>query len=568
MGHATRGFETRIPLLQWLPGETFYSLCSRHHRFSGHPVSTYTTRALFGHSHAGNQHDFPSRLDSFVERVEGVHGDAAELARERTLLRFYAPFHQPSVVRDAVASMRSTSVAHLKYRLGLLTSRFRANHPLKACPACMASDVETSGWMAWHLEHQFPGVWICRRHQQPLLVSDVKATGVQRFSWQLPSVDCLTDPLSGLSSGVLDAHAGLSQFVGCVVTDSAASDGCLLPSVLQAAFREALAERGLMTPGGNVRLRELAPDYASYCASLRHVPELHALPDSPTTAAVELGRVFRQLRSGLHPLRLLVAGAWLFQSAEALLQVVARSPERLGDKSGVGAGEGNIAISLEDERMAFLRLLRDGASVTTASAVVGIATNTGLAWAAAAGCAAAPRPKVLKPDARARLVGLLRAGVGRAHAAAEVGVGVGTVDRLFQTVPQLHEAWTSARLARARAESRSAWTSALAVGSIKLARAMEPAAYAWLYRNDRDWLREHCDAMPRSDSAPRSSAVRWDERDASMADDLRRAALTLAKRGVSGPKLWQLYQAMPELKAKLSSLSRLPLTRKRPANPS
>ncbi|MDR7269496.1 hypothetical protein J2X20_002125 [Pelomonas saccharophila] len=44
-----------------------------------------------------------------MERVEGVHGDADQIARHRTLLRFYAPFHRPSVVDDAIASMRSST---------------------------------------------------------------------------------------------------------------------------------------------------------------------------------------------------------------------------------------------------------------------------------------------------------------------------------------------------------------------------------------------------------------------------------------------------------------------------
>lgn len=124
--------EVRVPLLEWQPGETFYSLCSRHHRFSGFSTSAETTLALFGHRRSGCQHDFPSRLDAFVERTDGVHGDAAQLARERTLLGFYAPFLAASVVDGAIASMRSQSVAHLKHRLGILTSRFRANHPLMA----------------------------------------------------------------------------------------------------------------------------------------------------------------------------------------------------------------------------------------------------------------------------------------------------------------------------------------------------------------------------------------------------------------------------------------------------
>lgn len=107
MSNRSLALEVRVPLLEWLPGETFYSLCSRHHRFSGFATSADTTQALFGHRRSGSQHDFPSRLDAFVERTEGVHGDAERIARERTLLSFYVPFLAAPVVGDAVLSMES-----------------------------------------------------------------------------------------------------------------------------------------------------------------------------------------------------------------------------------------------------------------------------------------------------------------------------------------------------------------------------------------------------------------------------------------------------------------------------
>lgn len=507
MADTTQGLETRVPLLQWLPGETFYSLCSRHHRFSGHPISAYTTKALFGHSQAGNQHDFPSRLDSFVERVEGVHGDAELIARQRTLLRFYAPFHQPSVVEDAVASMRSTSVAHLKYKLGILTSRFRAHHPLKACPACMATDIENYGWATWHLDHQFPGVWVCSQHLEPLLASNVKATGVERFSWQLPSTKHLRSPMDGQPSAAFDAHGVLSRFVHGLLTNPASPDGWLQPSNLQSAFRRTLCERGLMTPGGNVRLKEIASDYAASCQPLRFIPELQALPDSSEAAAGELGRIVRQLRAGLHPLRLLTAGAWLFPDVDVLKQAIASGAGDAKPIAVEGHTPGGVEPATDVLRLSFVQLLRDGASVTSASTTAVISTNTGLAWAAAAGLAATPRPKRLKPQTRAHLIALLRSGAERADAAAMVGVGVGTVDRLFQTEPELHAQWSDAKFARARSQARAAWLAASGVGGVKLARMMEPAAYAWLYRNDRVWLRAQCNAMPTYAPPSRTTAV-------------------------------------------------------------
>jgi Tn7-like transposition protein D/TniQ len=552
MADTIRGLETRVPLLRWLPGETFYSLCSRHHRFSGHPISAYTTRALFGHSQAGNQHDFPSRLDSFVERVEGVLGDAEVIARQRTLLRFYAPFHQPSIVEDAVASMRSASVAHLKYKLGILTSRFRAHHPLKACRACMALDSKNFGWATWHLDHQFPGVWVCSQHLEPLHASNVKATGVERFSWQLPSTKHLHSPMDGQPSAAFDAHGVLSRFVQGLLANPAPPDGWLQSSNLQSAFRRTLSERGLMTPGGNVRLKEIASDYAAFCQPLRLIPELQALPDSPEAAAGELGRIVRQLRAGLHPLRLLTAGAWLFPDVDVLKQAIASGAGDAMPIAVEGQTTGVAEPATDDLRLSFVQLLRDGASVTSASATAGISTNTGLAWAAAAGLAATPRPKWLKPQTRAHLIALLRSGPERADAAAMAGVGVGTVDRLFQTEPELHAQWSDAKFARARGQARAAWLTASGVGGVKLARMMEPAAYAWLYRNDRAWLRAQCDTMPTYAPSSRTTSVLWDERD----------AVRLAEEGLFSPRLWQLYQVVPDLKAKLSRLDRLPLTRR------
>ena len=148
------------PFLEWQPGETFFSLCSRHHRFWGHSTSARSAEILFGGRRMGTHHDLPSALDAFVLWTEGRLGAADHLARDHTLLRYYRPFVSATEVDAAVRVMRGPSVAHLKFRLGLLTSRFRADHPLKACASCMRADHVRSGWVYWHMQHQYPGVWI------------------------------------------------------------------------------------------------------------------------------------------------------------------------------------------------------------------------------------------------------------------------------------------------------------------------------------------------------------------------------------------------------------------------
>ena len=58
----------------WLPGETLYSLASRHHLVSGNILAANTCEQLFGHSRLGCSHDLPGQLDEFVKRTGGGLG--------------------------------------------------------------------------------------------------------------------------------------------------------------------------------------------------------------------------------------------------------------------------------------------------------------------------------------------------------------------------------------------------------------------------------------------------------------------------------------------------------------
>ena len=98
---------------------------------------------------------------------------------------------------------------------------------------------------------------------------------------------------------------------------------------------------------------------------------------------------------------------------------------------------------------------------------------------------------------------------------------------------------------------------------IKYLRAMEPATYAWLYRHDRNWLNGH--KPTRRDQQVRGGGLRvlWDARDQTLSVEVAQAVQNLQTGSkVRQIKLWQIYQAVPELKAKLAAVSRLPMTRR------
>lgn len=285
-------------LLEWLPVETLYSLISRQHRLSGRRLAAETCRIFFGSTRGGSQHDFPTCLDALAIRTGGLLGSAAEIATHSTLFRYYAPFKSQTTVESCVAAMRGTSLGSLKFKLGLLTSRFRAHLPLKYCRPCVEGDAEAEGSACWHLEHQYPGVWVCSQHQLPLEEAAVKANGVGRHLWLLPAdVAIQQRPVRGsrkLPWPAAPTAAGLAKMI-CEMIERSAPGLLSNEAQLRACYRLACSER----IGSDVDRRNvvgLAESFVSYVRSLPELAEFAALPRS-AAAAVTQGCSDRMRRS-------------------------------------------------------------------------------------------------------------------------------------------------------------------------------------------------------------------------------------------------------------------------------
>ena len=272
-----------------------------------------------------------------------------------------------------------------------------------------------------------------------------------------------------------------------------------------------------------------------------------------------------QITRGRHPLRLLVAIDWLFRDCEEFIAMHVGPPSQVDVEAQIATGSGAPTHAAEDPRKArLLDMLAAGESATAAARSIGIDVATAMAWAAAQGVVVGRRPKVLTQEVRQSLIRDLQAGLDKLDAAGRHGVSVETVTRVLRTEIGLRAAWTAARTSHVRKAARGSWL-ALAQQplGVKLMRASNPAAYAWLYRNDRQWLREHTPSGRTGAPEARSSSVRWDERDEALSLAVRRALVQLSEqRPAVRLRLWQIYQAVPELKPKLGSLDRLPLTRR------
>lgn len=544
------------PLPEWLPDETFFSWASRYHRISGARLPEQTSLALFGRARQGYQHDFPSPLSAFVEATQGGFGDARLIAQTRTVLPFYLVHRDQATAESAYSAIAEPNAGMLKYRLGILTSRFRANHPLKACPQCMSEDEHWHGTPYWHLRHQLPGVWVCPRHGLSLLTCITKSTGLERFSWVLPKKDRL---VSLHDHGVaINSRQALWRLANLSMSWA---------SMPEASFNDAalaMTYRAQLTRSHGFKSRAAAVD--AYCASvapLQSIEELRGLTTSPTQAAHVLNRWVFAPRGSTHPLRHLSLIQWLFDDWQSFLSSYRSATEQQDEDTTCEPSDVCSGYRLDPSKEEALARLRSLEAPTSIAKNLHLATQTVIAWGAAAGIRTSRRPKHLKGETHTQLVKALRGGISKADAATQFEISIQSVTRVLRSEVGLSGAWHQARFEAAQLAARSTWRALVTKHGglgIKHLRKHEPSVYAWLYRNDRVWLKDECQ---RAESVrTNNSRVLWDERDRQLSSMVHQAILTLSEQGHKRLRLVDLLSAIPELKAKLGTLDRLPLTAK------
>lgn len=491
------GFTLRLRPFQ---GETLFSWCSRYHRMSANGRDVATCMQLFGDRRIGTAHDLPARLDALVTRSRGAIGDAVSIIQQRTLLPFYLPFRSPRLAALAHEAMRGPSIGSLKYQLGLLTSGLGAAHPLKSCPRCIAVDQERNGWAYWHRDHQLPGTWICTRHQVHLRVSPCKLDQRARFAWVLPS-STAESISTGASLNAKDRGAmrWLAKLASMGAELVQLEHGTLDDPVrLGLALRRRLVDLSLASPCGRIRWRDIEPSLDLLSKRQLTVPEMQHLADKELLK----GQLLRTLsgRSVTHPLRwLLWCSVWFndLHALKASYDQSAPSEEVQPDPTPTPTTTITITITKNGPHAWQGTILSEACagkiSMSRAAQQAGVSYSTFTAWASAQGTEAPHRPQKLTHDIRETIVTRLQLGHEKSDLATELQLSIETITRVLRTTPGLQAQWHQSRFDLRLAKARNDWNG-LRQGedglATKAARRVAPATYAWLYRNDRQWLED------------------------------------------------------------------------------
>lgn len=379
--------------------------------------------------------------------------------------------------------------------LGITASRVGGHHPLKACPTCMETDLATHGHAFWHIEHQFPSVFVCAEHGTPLRVAWDPTTPVHRRGWILPT--------TGLQRSWLDlavphpeSWSQLQRLARFSASWAELLPASLTPDHLSLTYRIALAAHGIVTPAGSLRLPVLVKFIRDRYHGLESLPGMQILEsvnaEWPGMAAA-LTRVKPRLG---HPLKHLLLIAALFDTWPDFLDAYRGAIASESESPQPAPPRPSLRQLAEDH---FIQLVKnDGLSITAAAREVGVTTSTGIRWAKMRAIAYKARPKSLRPETLECARALLVEGLDKASISEQCRISAVSLNRLISSEPAIATEWRTARTAAARALNRDRFLRAIALNpgvNVSELRRLPRSGYMWLYRNDRDWLMDHLPAI-------------------------------------------------------------------------
>ena len=470
----------RLPTLH--RDETLYSWFGRTHLLTGRPRVQHLSTNLLGSRSAALAHDIPSRLAPLASVSEAL-ASSDSLAAKHTVFGYYYPWWPERLVSLARREACDGSESDVQMRLGLPATRL-GKHPLKACLSCIDEERAQLGYARWHVEHQFPSVWICDKHQEVLRWFLPERSFRHERRWFRPEPKLFgTKRQPQLSAQAISTLLRLRNLSKQAVNEAPSS---LLPDGLGLAYRRSLYEESLLTAGGRVRMRHLLQRLTETYCPLRSFPGFDAIDTLSEEWAGFVGSATRATTKPIHPMKHLMMINLLFGSWDAFIATY-RTKESKRTNSLTPE-----VMAPDSRRDIFVKLVRDeGLSISSAGRQVCVTATTAVRWAKLEGLTYTPRTKRLSAGVLKNCRTQLRRGLPKQQVATDNGVSIVSITRLLSSEPLLREEWQAAIHTQRRSDNRRRFSALLADNPgvpLRLLRKMPNNGYMWLYRHDPEWL--------------------------------------------------------------------------------
>lgn len=473
-----------FPLL--LPNETLYSWCAEVASCCGGVPPHQLGKELFGWRSVALRHDLPGCLGHFSARVGFDPADGSS-PMDHTLLGYYLttlPVEEATLI---VEQIKKSPAQHIKLSLGLPSSGMTTSHPLKVCPVCVTADERTLGRSYWHLDHQYPGVALCRQHGTTLLVYSGHRAPVTLSNWLRPEDALHAEWPESVPSGLPpETTATLYRLAELSAQLPTLGFGALSCGCVRAQYLSLLERMGQVTPSGSIRHRGTKALIERGLSTLRglHIRgtsrQSIALIDLPLKLLVTPCRRHHPLAHCLLLTSLLPESEGAATFSQLLRMPADTTPSKIKKPKEPTARTQRILTDMVESQ---------GNSISSAARALKVTTTTAIQWAKQLDIKFRARPKWLTQSIERKICSELISGKTIPNVCEASGASQTTVHRILSANPRVREVRRTKLLETDRARYRTEVVLAMQVretlGGI---RRECTSAYNWLYRHDRSWL--------------------------------------------------------------------------------
>jgi len=297
------------------PNELFYSFVARYHEYSLNQSPKYTSQELFGHEIQLAVPDLPINLSIVSKQLNifmrvGVNA----LIQDHTFFYFYTNFitaDKKGTVKDAMASRNHRGAVHMI--TGVMASGIKEKSFFNYCLECHKEDLKVNGETYWHLPHQLPGVFVCPKHDTVLYESNVPFRSKNRNMF-----------IPAINASYIRPCIEIKEQKSWAIYYSLAKQCTLLSRKdfnfdiqrIQEIYKILLRKKGYLSTSGYVNQKLLAQNFISFygeevlkaCQSTVHYEE----------SSCWLKALTRKHRKAFHPIRHLLFIHFLGESLESI----------------------------------------------------------------------------------------------------------------------------------------------------------------------------------------------------------------------------------------------------------
>jgi hypothetical protein len=494
--------------------EMLYSVFARYHLYSGNENTKTTMDDLFGSSNVCATTLFTTHLKSFCQNLPISDSyTPSDLITRHTCLPYYAPFIPNERYQELIMMMSEGTGTAFYMKLGKTASTIKSPKHLNFCSECIADDKSINGEAYLHRTHQMEGVKVCPIHKTWLIETDVPyAERKNKHEFiSLERTNLHEESEGNMKTGRLDfEHLNfLSEQTHYLLNNS---NEPLSLKKLNKFYVTRLQQKGLATVTGRVKWIDLIPKFNNYYGK-KLLTDLNCFIEADKEDTW-LHKLLRKPRVSCHPLRHILFLGFLRETISSMVN-------QINDIKYDPFGKGpwfclnKAAEHYHHPVVTSCVITRDYKSsrpVGTFSCSCGFVYSRKGPDKIADDQYKIGRIKIFGPVWERRLAELAQDNLSLRKKADLLGVDPMTVKKKLAPTESGKIVTTNDTK---RNEYRDKWIKLLghhSEKSITDIRTLNQKVYTWLYRNDKEWLKNHYPGTQKIKTSL-NKRVDWDQRD-------------------------------------------------------